>query len=55
MDRFQTLTIDGDAWFNVALPRSWLVHHFCLFNADHQAEVGAGLSKFVNILLHVIY
>ena len=43
-DSFQTLTIDGDAWFNVGL-----------FNSDHQAEVGAGLSEFVNILLHVIF
>ena len=28
---FQTLTIDGDAWFNISLPWSWLVHLCCLF------------------------
>ena len=31
------------------------MHHFCLSNANHQAEVGAGLYKFINFLLHAVF
>ena len=49
MDRFQTLTIDGDAWFNVGLPRSWLVHtsvFLMLIVRPKLVQASANLSTF---------
>lgn len=50
--RVQLLTADADAWFNVRLAWSWLMHHLRLLRTDGQAEVNASVRELVNAVLH---